>query len=34
MRLQYGQVLGYLPDFLMGAGIALVIAFVAFALGC
>jgi len=33
MRLQYGQVLGYLPDFLVGAAIALVIAFVAFALG-
>ncbi|MGL4242010.1 MAG: amino acid ABC transporter permease [Beijerinckiaceae bacterium] len=33
MNLQYGQVFGYLPDFMVGAGIALVIAFVAFALG-
>lgn len=33
MQLQYGQVFGYLPDFLIGAGLALVIAFVAFALG-
>lgn len=33
MRLQYGQVLGYLPDFLIGAGVALAIAFVAFAFG-
>jgi polar amino acid transport system permease protein len=33
MQLQYGQVLGYLPDFLIGAAIALVIALVAFALG-
>jgi polar amino acid transport system permease protein len=33
MQLQYGQVIGYLPDFLAGAGIALVIALVAFALG-
>jgi polar amino acid transport system permease protein len=33
MTLQYGQVIGYLPDFLVGAAIALVIALVAFALG-
>ncbi len=33
MRLQYGQVLGYLPDFLIGAAISLAIALVAFALG-
>lgn len=33
MKLQYGQVIGYLPDFLMGAGIALLIALAAFALG-
>jgi len=33
MQLQYGQVLGYLPDFLVGAAVALVIALVAFALG-
>jgi polar amino acid transport system permease protein len=33
MQLQYGQVLGYLPDFLIGACIALIIALVAFALG-
>jgi polar amino acid transport system permease protein len=33
MTLQYGQVIGYLPDFLIGAGIALAIAFAAFALG-
>lgn len=30
MTLQYGQVLHYLPDFLLGAGMALWIAFVAF----
>lgn len=33
MQLQYGQVVGYIPDFLTGAAIALVLAFVAFALG-
>jgi polar amino acid transport system permease protein len=33
MNLQYGQVVGYLPDFLIGACIALAIACVAFALG-
>ena len=33
MQLQYGQILSYLPDFLTGACIALVIAMVAFALG-
>ncbi|MCX7323983.1 MAG: amino acid ABC transporter permease [Hyphomicrobiales bacterium] len=33
MQLQYGQVVGYVPDFLVGAAIALGIAFVAFALG-
>jgi polar amino acid transport system permease protein len=33
MTLQYGQVLGYLPDFLIGAGLALVIALAAFAIG-
>lgn len=33
MQLQYGQILGYLPDFLIGACIALIIALVAFALG-
>jgi polar amino acid transport system permease protein len=33
MQLQYGQVISYLPDFITGAAIALVIAFVAFALG-
>lgn len=33
MQLQYGQVVGYLPDFLMGAAIALLIAFVAFGFG-
>lgn len=33
MQLQYGQVVGYIPDFLAGAAIALGIAFVAFALG-
>jgi polar amino acid transport system permease protein len=33
MQLQYGQVFGYLPDFLIGACIALVIALIAFALG-
>ena len=33
MTLQYGQVLRYLPDFLIGAAISLVIALVAFALG-
>jgi polar amino acid transport system permease protein len=33
MTLQYGQVIGYLPDFLVGAALALVIALVAFALG-
>lgn len=33
MQLQYGQIIGYLPDFLVGACIALVIALVAFALG-
>lgn len=33
MNLQYGQVIGYLPDFLIGACIALAIALVAFALG-
>lgn len=33
MQLQYGQILSYLPDFLAGACIALVIALVAFALG-
>jgi polar amino acid transport system permease protein len=33
MQLQYGQILSYLPDFLTGACIALVIALVAFALG-
>lgn len=33
MTLQYGQVLRYLPDFLIGASISLVIALVAFALG-
>jgi polar amino acid transport system permease protein len=33
MTLQYGQVIGYLPDFLIGAALALVIALAAFALG-
>lgn len=33
MQLQYGQIVAYLPDFLIGACIALVIALVAFALG-
>jgi polar amino acid transport system permease protein len=33
MTLQYGQVIGYLPDFLTGAAIALVIALAAFAMG-
>lgn len=33
MQLQYGQVIGYLPDFAVGAAIALGIAFVAFAIG-
>jgi polar amino acid transport system permease protein len=33
MTLQYGQVIGYLPDFLTGAGVALVIALIAFSLG-
>ena len=33
MQLQYGQIVGYLPDFLVGACIALVIALVAFSLG-
>jgi polar amino acid transport system permease protein len=33
MTLQYGQVMGYLPDFIAGAALALVIALVAFALG-
>lgn len=33
MQLQYGQVVGYLPDFLTGAAIALGLAFIAFALG-
>jgi len=33
MQLQYGQVVGYVPDFLLGAAIALGIAFLAFALG-
>ncbi len=33
MTLQYGQVIGYLPDFLVGAALALVIALAAFALG-
>ncbi len=33
MQLQYGQVVGYIPDFLTGAAIALGLAFVAFALG-
>ena len=33
MTLQYGQVLRYLPDFLICAAISLVIALVAFALG-
>ncbi len=33
MQLQYGQVVGYVPDFLVGAAIALGIAFIAFALG-
>jgi polar amino acid transport system permease protein len=33
MQLQYGQVVGYLPDFLIGAAIALAIAFVAFGFG-
>ncbi|MCX7340453.1 MAG: amino acid ABC transporter permease [Hyphomicrobiales bacterium] len=33
MQLQYGQVVGYVPDFLLGAAIALSIAFLAFALG-
>ena len=33
MSLQYGQVLRYLPDFLLGAGMALWIALVAFAGG-
>ena len=31
MTLQYGQVLHYLPDFLLGAGMALWIAALAFA---
>jgi len=33
MQLQYGQVFGYVPDFLIGAAIALLIALVAFAFG-
>jgi polar amino acid transport system permease protein len=33
MSLQYGQVISYLPDFLIGATISLVIALVAFAFG-
>jgi polar amino acid transport system permease protein len=33
MNLQYSQIYGYLPDFLIGAGLALVIALAAFALG-
>jgi polar amino acid transport system permease protein len=33
VQLQYGQVLRYLPDLLVGAAIALAIAFVAFVLG-
>jgi polar amino acid transport system permease protein len=33
MNLQYGQVVSYLPDFLIGAVISLVIALVAFAFG-
>ncbi len=33
MQLQYGQVAGYLPDFLIGAALALVIAFAAFTMG-
>ena len=33
MNLQYGQVIGYLPDFLIGACIALAIALAAFAFG-
>lgn len=33
MTLQYGQVISYVPDLLVGAAIALVIALVAFALG-
>jgi polar amino acid transport system permease protein len=33
MQLQYGQVLRYVPDLLVGAAIALAIAFVAFVLG-
>lgn len=33
MQLQYGQVMGYLPDFLVGAAVALAIALVAFCLG-
>ena len=33
MQLHYGQVWGYVPDFLVGACIALIIALVAFSLG-